>query len=135
MRQLLRLYAEADSKGIEVYYFPMRSLTAISTPDGTIAMDVDKISTRSEETVLLGHELGHCETGCFYTLNTPLAIWGRCEERANRWAFRRLVPIDELRLALSAGITELHDLAEYFEVTPAFLEKAFRYYHEATALL
>ena len=135
MRQLLRLYAEADLKDIAVYYYPLRNLTALSFSDGTIAMDVDKISTVSEETVLLGHELGHCETGCFYRVDTPLALQGRCEERANRWAIRRLVPIEELRLALAAGITEIHDLAEYFEITQAFMEKAVRYYSDAKALL
>lgn len=131
MNRLGGLYTEADQNGLQIYHFPMRSITAISTPDGTVAMDVDKLQDRREEARVLAHEMGHCATGYFYTVNTPLCIRGRCEERAERWAIKRLVPLAELTQVLDAGLTEAHELADYFEVPEDFIVQCVRYYRDA----
>ncbi len=76
----------------------------------------------------LAHELGHCETGAFYSLDSAAETRGRCENRANRWAIKTLVPADELLSALQGGITDLWALAEHFDVTEDFMSKAVDYY-------
>ena len=76
----------------------------------------------------LAHELGHCETGAFYTPYSPLNVRGRHECRADRWAASKLVPPLELKKALSLGIVELWELAEYFDVTEEFMEKTMQIY-------
>lgn len=135
MSTLSRLYEEADRKGIQIYYFPMRSITAISTPDNVIAIDVDKLDGTYAEAACLAHEMGHCETGGFYTVNTSCVVRARCEERANRWAYKKLIPYAELRAALDSGITLLHELSEYFEVPEGIVEKSVAYYRDAAGLL
>ncbi len=130
MTTLQRLYDTADRLGLQICCFPMQSNTAISTPDGFIGMDVDKIDTSAGELVVLAHEMGHCLTGSFYTLDSDLCQRQRCEERADRWAIGRLVPLSELKAALDQGMPP-HELAEHFGVPEAFLEKCLRYYHEA----
>ena len=82
MTRLQGLYATADGLGLQICYFPMGQLTAISTPDGFIGMDVDKLENTAEETVCLAHEMGHCLTGSFYTVESSLCQRRRCEERA-----------------------------------------------------
>lgn len=130
MTALTSLYNTAEAMGLDVYYFPMRERAAVSTPDGAIGIDVDKLESSAEEAVCLAHEMGHCLTGSFYRTDTPLMLRGRAEERADRWAVRRLVPLRELRRALRAGL-RADELAEHFGVPEFFIYKAVRYYHEA----
>ena len=130
MTRLQGLYETADGLGLQICYFPMEQLTAISTPDGFIGMDVDKLEDSARETVCLAHEMGHCLTGSFYTVDSSLQQRRRCEERADRWAIRQLVPLEELKRAMEAGLPP-HELAEYFGVPEPFLEKCVLYYKEA----
>ena len=65
MTHLQRLYETADGLGLQICYFPMENNTAISTPDGFIGMDVDRLEDSAGELVCLAHEMGHCLTGSF----------------------------------------------------------------------
>lgn len=131
MTQLQRLYETADRLGLQIFYFPMGRVSAISTPDGFIGMDVDKLCGSAEELACLAHEMGHYLAGGFYTCDSDLCQQRRCEERADRWAIRRLVPLEELKQAMAAGITQPHELAEHFEVPEDFLRKSLRFYRDA----
>ena len=134
MTQLQRLYETADGLGLQICYFPMGNLTAISTPDGFIGMDVDKLEDSAHETACLAHEMGHCLTGSFYTVDTGLCQQRRCEERADRWAIRQLVPLEDLRWALEMGLRP-HELAELFGVPEEFLRRCVYYYKEVQGAL
>ena len=70
---------------------------------------------------LFAHELGHCETGAFYNRYAARDIRQKHENRANKWAYKKLVPEDELKQAFLQGYHEPWELAEYFGVTEAFL--------------
>ena len=52
------------------------------------------------------------------------------ENRANKWAYKKLVPQDELAEACLQGYREPWELAEYFGVTEDFLRGALKYYQE-----
>ena len=135
MTPLQKLYETADGQGLQVCYFPMRQSCALSTPDGFIGMDVDKLENSAGELVCLAHEMGHCLTGSFYTTDSDACQRRRCEERADRWAIRRLVPLEDLQHALAAGLTRPFELAEYFSVPEEFLQKCLRYYRDACGAL
>lgn len=128
---LLSLYDLAAENKIDVYYYPLRHMKSISTPEA-IGVDVDMLSSSREEKECLAHELGHCMTGSFYRVNT-LETRGRMEERANRWAYKTVLPLSELQEALQNGITEPWELAEYFELPQKFIEKALCYYKSQSA--
>ena len=130
MTHLQRLYETADGLGLQICYFPMENNTAISTPDGFIGMDVDRLEDSAGELVCLAHEMGHCLTGSFYTLDSDRHQRQRCEERADRWAMETLVPLNDQKRALEMGLRH-HELAELFGVTEEFLEKCLWYYREA----
>ena len=135
MTRLQGLYETADGLGLQSCYFPMGQITAISTPDGFIGMDVDKLENTAEETVCLAHEMGHCLTGSFYTVESSLCQQRRCEERADRWAMGQLVPLEELKGLLKRGVTRPDELAEHFGVPEQFLRKCVQFYKEAKGAL
>ena len=135
MTRLQGLYETADGLGLQICYFPMGQITAISTPDGFIGMDVDKLENTAEETVCLAHEMGHCLTGSFYTVESSLCQQRRCEERADRWAMGQLVPLEELKGRLKRGVTRPAELAAHFGVPEQFLRKCVQFYKEAKGAL
>lgn len=121
------LYNYADENKINVHSYPLTELKSLSVPNH-IAIDKSKIENSTEEKVCIAHEIGHCETGSFYSNRTKLDVRERHENRANRWAVHALIPIDEYKIAIQDGYTEVWQLADYFEVTEDFIKKAIYIY-------
>ncbi len=93
-----------------------------------IAIDphkVKSIADRKEKTV---HELGHCMTGAFYDASCPVIPRGRCEHRATAWAVTHTFTRRTLIKAIKSGLTEIWQLADYFNVTEHFMKDALTYY-------
>ena len=138
MTQVPELYDLASRQNIAVLRYPMKENGSMSLmePDGTcyIGMDDRVADGGTQERVHLGHELGHCITGSFYNQYAKADLRQRHENRADKWAVRRLIPVDALDDAIAAGHTDLWDLADYFGVTESFLKKAIcLYVHGNTA--
>ena len=81
-----------------------------------------------QERVHLSHELGHCLTGSFYSIHTAVDSRQRHENRADKWAVKKLIPVDELDAAVANGCSEIWELADRFGVTEQFMRKAVCYY-------
>lgn len=126
------LFDTADSEGIEVIYGNIPASVSVSM-NGYICMDYSLLWGGSNERVHFAHEIGHCVTGSFYNRYTPCYIRQQYENRADKWAIKKLVPEDALYKAVEQGHTEAWDLAECFDVTQPFMEKAIEYY-QAKAL-
>ena len=127
----LDLYAYAERRNIDVDWIPMRRATSLSVPLGdgyAIALDPWKLGSLAQETVCLAHELGHCETGSFYNRFAKLDVRQRHENRADKWAIRRLVPEDDLDAAMADGCDTIPALADRFGVTEPFMAKAVCWY-------
>ena len=127
----LDLYAYAERRNIDVDWIPMRRATSLSVPLGdgyAIALDPWKLGTLAQETVCLAHELGHCETGSFYNRFAKMDVRQRHENRADKWAIRRLVPEDDLDAAMADGCDTIPALADRFGVTEPFMRKAVCWY-------
>lgn len=129
---LLQLYQEAEDAGIDVIWMPLRvdQSMAIRFVDGSCAIGIDpwKMESIAKEKVSMGHELGHCKTDSFYNRYAKLDIRKKHENRADKWAIKRLIPPKELQEAIGDGHTEIWDLAEYFGVTEDFMRKAVCWY-------
>lgn len=129
---LICLYEQAEQLGIDIDWFPMQRAESLSTQfeDGScaIALDPWRLSTLADEKVKLAHELGHCATGSFYNIYAACDVRQKHENRADKWAIKKLIPEDELNRAVSRGITEIWDLAEHFNVTEDFMHKAVCWY-------
>ena len=126
------LYRFAEKKGIEVYCteLPLSVSASVMSTSGNCYIGIDpfQIETEAEERVHLAHEIGHCERGAFYNPYSDLDIRARHELRADRWAIKNLIPFADFQQALMEGITELWELAEHFNVTDTFINKAVEYY-------
>lgn len=126
------LYEIAKQQNIEVLPYPMKENGSMSImlDDGTcyIGMDGDIQDGGVQERVHLGHELGHCITGSFYSIHTAVDCRQRHENKADKWAITHLIPVDDLDAAIADGCTSLWDLADHFGVTEDFIKKAICYY-------
>lgn len=126
------LYNLAAAEHIEIYPLCMRKREAFSMmdPDGTcyIAIDPTKITSWADEKTKLAHELGHCITGAFYNPYAICDIRQRHENKADKWAIKKLIPEDELRKAINDGYTTTADLADYFGVNESLIRKAYSWY-------
>lgn len=131
MTRLTALYRQAEELQIQVVDFPMGQMAALSTPDNYIGIDPDKLEDGGQELVCLAHEMGHCVTGSFYTLDSPALYREKLEQRADRWAIRQLVPLEELKALLRSGVDRWDEAAEHFQVTERFLRKAVAFYRDA----
>lgn len=128
MTSLQELCRIAEKKNIPVDRFPLAKREALSLMDEAgccfIAIDPRKVKSETDERNKLAHELGHCVTGSFYSIHTAVDSRQRHENRADKWAIRRLITAGELDDAVASGCTEIWELAEHFGVSEAFMKKA-----------
>lgn len=127
------LYDIADENGVRVVSFPLPACRSVAMPVGSgavVGIDSSTPMTSAEETVCLGHELGHCATGSFYARCTPFETRERCERRADVWSIRTLLPPETLRRLLREGRDE-SEIAEMLGVTEEYVVKAYYYYRDA----
>lgn len=126
--EITALYEFARQQNIEVLPFPMEKngSMSIQMEDGlcVIGMDDSVRDGGIQERVHLGHEIGHCVTGSFYSVHTAIDCRQRHENKADKWAIQALIPVDALDAAIADGCTELWELAEKFDVTEEFIKKA-----------
>lgn len=130
---MLELYKIAEQKSVAVYRRPIPASKGIAVP-GAVCLDDGLTFDGAEERTVFAHELGHCLTGSFYTRSDPDFIRRRMENRADKWAIKKLVPKDELRAAIRNG-RDIYELAEYFSVTEAMIRKALCWYQNGNLAL
>lgn len=126
------LYEYAESKNITVDFrsIPKNKSFSVRMDFGDfIVIDEKAMENSAEERTLAAHEIGHCETNAFYDYNSSLMLRSKAEEQATRWAVKKLINKNEMAALLRQGY-EKWDLAEYFNVTEDFIEKAYRLYFE-----
>lgn len=122
------LYRDAEQQHIAILRYPLEATGSLSlmlpTGDCYIGMDDSVCDGDVSEREHLSHELGHCITGAFYNFYAIADTRQRHENKADKWAIHRLIPVDALDEAIALGYTELWELADYFGVTEALLRKA-----------
>ena len=131
MVNTLSLYKELNAAGVRFYHWALGDEPAATVEIGKtygVFMDFGSIETAAEELVLVAHEGGHICTGATHTVYSPYDLVERHENRADKWAIQKLIPKDELDLAVERGLKAPWELAEYFGVTEDFMKKAVCYY-------
>lgn len=119
---IIDIYKCADDKNIDIFYIPSGK-TAISLPDGCMGVDPEHESVET-----LAHEIGHIETGCFYTDKTDIASIRKMEEVATRFAIQLLVPRIEFIEYVKDGYILPWMVADYFDISEEFAKKVIKYY-------
>lgn len=121
------LYRYAEQKNILIIRRPIPHTKGIAIP-GAICLDENLLFDGEVERTVMAHDLGHCMTGSFYTRNDPDFIRRRMENRADKWAIKKLVPKSKLKLAIQNGYSEVWQLAEFFGITEEMMTKALCWY-------
>lgn len=130
--QITALYDLANEKNIPLLTLPLEENGSMSlmTDSGAcyIGMDPGVRDGCARERTHLAHELGHCLTGSFYNRYAAVDSRQRHENRADKWAILRLIPVEALDTAIAQGHTDLWDLADHFGVTEPLMRRAVCYY-------
>ena len=131
-KNLINLYNCADAHNVEVISIGSRKAECMSFMDAngecSIGINPMMLACDADEIIKLAHELGHCISGAFYNEYSTLDIRRKHERRADKWAIKKLIPKDELVKAVKGGKERCYELAEYFNVTEDFMQKALDYY-------
>lgn len=132
MEQPIDFAALAETSGVEVLRFPLPQADSVSCEvDGHcyIGLDSTHPRTEAEEQARIGHELGHCLYGGFYTRATPFDLAERHEVRADRWYILRAIPRRRLFELLRQGC-DAWEIAERLNTTEDYIRRAYYYYKE-----
>ena len=126
------LYMMAEDKKIVIERVKLQKNKSLSARIGNrdfIGIDESAIENSAEERTHLAHEIGHCVTGSFYELYSPLEVRGRHEHRATKWAILHCVPKDQLFILIKQGY-KVSEIADHFGVTEDMIRTAYTYYFE-----
>ncbi len=94
--------------------------------NGNIA--IHKSLTSVEKSCILAEELGHHYTTVGDILNQEDARNRKQELQARLWAYNKQIGLRGIISAYEAHLTEIHEAAEFLEVTPEFLSDALQCY-------
>lgn len=86
------------------------------------------IETDKEKACILAEELGHYYTTVGNILNQNDSNNRRQELIARKWAYEKILPIENILFAVQDGHTEIWDMAEYLDVDEKFLRDALKCY-------
>lgn len=107
---------------------------SVCLPSGVCGWTVNgRGLNRREYRNRVGHEIGHCEKGAFYTRLSAPTCRGKCEESARRWQYENMVTRDGLERAVRSGKRTLWELSEYFDLPEYLVAGAIRYFRETRA--
>lgn len=132
MGETADLYAIAQTNDIEIYRVPLpetESLSAEINGRCCIGIDSTRRMTGAQERAHLGHELGHCLYGGFYTRGTPYDLVERHEVRADRWYIRHAIPRRKLYELLRQG-RDAWEIAEMLDTTEEYVRQAYYFYRQ-----
>lgn len=128
--ELKKLYDIAEKENINVINFKMKNKAIIGCSDNTysIGLNYSIIDNSSEEKTILAEELGHYYTNNLYDEHCSKLEKAKREYRANKWAFKTLVPYSKLLELREKGCKYNYEFAEELGVTEDLVEKAYNYY-------
>lgn len=95
--------------------------------DGVVALDKN-IETESERRCVLAEELGHYHTTVGDILDPSSSSNRKQELHARVWAYNKLIGLNGIVDAYKHGCLSSHEVAEYLNVTEAFLQETLSCY-------
>ena len=99
-----------------------------------IGLDHKQINNSIEQKEILAEELGHYYCNALYRLNSDKMLKDKCENRAKKWAYSVLVPLQKLKEKIAQGLS-LYDLADYFNVDCKYMNDCINFYTEKYGIL
>ncbi len=102
-----------------------------------IALNKHYIADSKEETCIVAEELGHYYTSYGDLLDeaTDKTVVRKQEEKARRWAAKRILSLNDIIKAYEYGASTRLEFAEYLETTEDFLCWAIEYYRKKYGII
>lgn len=94
--------------------------------DGCVWINQDMPTNR--KACVLAEEVGHYETSSGDILDQTDTGNRKQELTARKWAYNKVVPEEKISEAISAGYTEIWEIADHLDVDEQFLIEALKYY-------
>lgn len=115
-----------DKLDVVTYRFDSNRIKGLYC-DNTIALSKN-LDTTAERSSVLAEEMGHHYTTAGDIIDPSDSGNRKQELRARAWAYNKMVGIRGIIGAYEHRCRNLCDMADFLEVTPAFLMDAFEYY-------
>lgn len=122
MTKYEQLTAEYDNLHIEERTMKNDGLYA----DGCIWINKNMPSVKRYS--VLAEEIGHYHTTVGNILDQSDTNNRKQERLARKWAYEKILPIENILFAAQDGHTDIWDMAEYLDVDEEFLIDALKYY-------
>lgn len=120
------LLEEANSSGLIVRE------KALSGSDGLIYKNriaiSNRLKTSAEKACVLAEEIGHHHTAVGDIFNLQDIENMKQEQKGRLHAYNRMIGLAGIIRAFEAGCQDMHEIAEYLEVTEEFLHEAIECY-------
>lgn len=121
------LISEAEQMGLIVKEKPLQSADGRILNNKIVIRDsLDELGKKC----VLAEEIGHYLKNAGDILDQRNTSNSRQEDRARTWAYDMLIGLDGLVSAFEYGCQTKFDVAEYLDVTTAFLDDALKKYKE-----
>ncbi|MPM53532.1 hypothetical protein SDC9_100300 [bioreactor metagenome] len=131
MQRLFDIYEELYGMGVKLYNSGIeyaKSLTIELNGRYAIFIEASAIESMAEEACIIAHEAGHITTGATHYISSPFDLIEKHEHKAFAYSVIRLVPKAELDQAVRRGLSEVWQLADYFNLPEEFMANAIEYY-------
>lgn len=126
MNKYEELLQEATESGVSVYVRDIGRLEGLYV-DNAIALS-DKIACTDRKACVLAEELGHHALTVGDISDQTKIENVKQEYKARKWAYNKLVPVEDIIMALQNGHGEVYDMAEYLNVDEKFLRECLAHY-------
>ena len=133
MFELSDFYNYCRENSVQVIPFVGVPAPGATIRDGSkyaVFLDFSQIPTTRLLRGICAHEMSHVATGALHKVSSPYELVERSEYRAERYFAERFLTVEAFQEAFRAGCRELHELAEWFELPEADVEKALTYWTE-----
>jgi Zn-dependent peptidase ImmA (M78 family) len=122
-----KLIKEMENEDIEVVTIHLSGQLKGLYADNVIAIS-KQLKTSAERTCILAEELGHHYTSSGNILDQSKIENRKQELKARRWAVQKLIKVEDFIKAFEAGVRNRAELAEFLEVTEAFIATSLKHF-------
>lgn len=129
-----KLLSHANKYNVEVYEKSMVKNVKGLYADNVIWINKNYLTTSADKASVLAEELGHYHTTVGDIIDQSKIVNRKQELRARSWAYEKTIPISKIIEAHRLNLRNKYELANYLEVTEAFLEAALQRYKEKYGL-
>lgn len=94
-----------------------------------IVVDEAKTNTTISRNTVLIQELGHYYSGSYYKTNSPFDLVEKMEHKADKKAWEKFFPYEQIKELMHKGLTTVTQLAEYYDVEAPYMARCVNYYY------